>query len=108
MPPLEGRDIRLRIRRLLRVCEGPPIGYPQAGKSGARLQRMHRPRNNRRTKPTGDVRSDFMLENTLDRGLVDRGPGGDADMDMWADRGAGVAAFFLRASRSIRCSRACD
>ena len=29
-------------------------------------------------------------------------------MDMWADRGTGVAAVFLRPSRSIRCSRACD
>ena len=29
-------------------------------------------------------------------------------MDMWADRGTGVAAVFLRPSRSIRCSRACN
>lgn len=88
----------------------------------------------------GDVRSDFMVENTLHRGLVDRGHGDDADvrrstvtcaderreegplagrvtvrignrsmrMDLWADRGAGVAAVLLRPSRSIRCSRACD
>ena len=29
-------------------------------------------------------------------------------IDMWADRGFGVAAVFLRPSHSIRCSRACD
>ena len=32
----------------------------------------------------------------------------DMWVGMWTDRGTGVAAVFLRPSRSIRCSRACD
>ena len=48
--------------------------------SRARLRPAHRPGNNRRTKPMGEIRSNVTLENTVDRGVFDRGHGQEADI----------------------------